>query len=485
MIGGTVHPRSLFYPPWVADLDRLTDPVLERIDRILDDPRLVEAVGSALAHRAPRSKTTGRPGISPDRLLRCCVLKHIKRWSFRQLEAELRPNLLYRRFTRFNHEAIPDYSTFSRTFALLDDDTLRKVHDRVVGEARQRGVAPGRKLRTDTTVVETNVHYPSDSSLLEDGIRVLGRSLRYLAGACAEGAVKVVDHTRATTRRVLEIERAARSRVEEAGEKLKGSYRKLLGLARGVVHRAEKACGDLAAGAVRVHDVLVAEAECKVMEHFLPLVKRVIGQTRARLFKGDTRHPDKVLSLFEEHTQVIRKGKPAKPTEFGRLVRIDEVENGIVSDFAIEDGNPADQGQLVPAVQAHCRRYGEAPELVAADRGFASGPNEAKVIAAGVKQVAVPRPGRLSAARAAIQKQRWFRRALRWRVGIEGRIAILKHGFGMVRAFYKGDRGFKRHVALSVVVNNLVAIAKAGLRREAKRRPAGIAPQGPRETASP
>ncbi len=154
----------------------LKDDLLEPVNQLLEDPQLIELVRNCLAARSPASTRTGRTSIAPDRLLRCCVLKHLKGWSFRALERELRSNLIYRQFTHFDAEATPDFSTFSRTFALLGPSITEKIHQRVVGLARQKGVAEGNKLRTDTTCVETSVHFPTDSTLLGDGIRVLSRS---------------------------------------------------------------------------------------------------------------------------------------------------------------------------------------------------------------------------------------------------------------------------------------------------------------------
>jgi IS5 family transposase len=172
--------------------------------------------------------------------------------------------------------------------------------------------------------------------------------------------------------------------------------------------------------------------------------------------------------LFEEHTQPIRKGKAHKPTEFGRLVRIDEVENGIVSGYEVYDGNPADVDAFVPALDQHHKTFGRGPNMATGDRGFFSAKNEREAKARGVKKVALPARGRLSKVRAVLQKQRWFRRLLRWRGGIEPRIANLKHRFGMARARYKGDVGFKRAVGWSVITQNLVSIARTQVRRKAK-----------------
>jgi IS5 family transposase len=165
----------------------------------------------------------GRRAVAPDRLLRCCALKHVKNWSFRQLERELRGSLVYRRFTHFDQDPIPNYSTLSRNFAMLDPATTQQIHARVVKRALEERVAAGLKLRTDTTVVESNVHYPTDSTLLQDGIRVLTRAVKRIAQECPTGAVQITDHARSAQRRVLEIHRAAKSFTEAARGRMKES----------------------------------------------------------------------------------------------------------------------------------------------------------------------------------------------------------------------------------------------------------------------
>ena len=468
MLSSTTHQASLFYVAFGREAALIKDDLLEPIDGLLDDSTLVDLVREAQASRSPRSRTMGRLALAPDRLLRCCALKHVKDWSFRQ--RELRASLVYRHFTRFDEDRIPDFSTFSRSFALLGPAVTGQIHARVVATARQERVALGHKLRTDTTVVESNVHYPTDSTLLQDGIRVLTRSLKRISEECSAGAVRITDHARSAQRRVLEIHRAAKSFTDGGRDRLKESYARLMGLARGVVRTAERVTEELKSGKLPVPGsfvrVLLNEAH---LRHFTPLVKRVLDQTKARVFGGDRHVEGKVLSLFEEHTQVIRKGKAHKPTEFGRLVRIDEVENGIVSAYEVQDGNPADVKAWVPALEQHEQRFGRAPTRATADRGFFSAENEREAKTRGVKQVALPARGWLSEDRAALQKQGWFRRLLRWRGGIEPRIANVKHRFGMVRAFYKGDSGFKRFVGWSVISQNLVSIARVLSRRKARQ----------------
>jgi IS5 family transposase len=206
------------------------------------------------------------------------------------------------------------------------------------------------------------------------------------------------------------------------------------------------------------------------VRHYLPLVEQVIAQTTARVFGGDRHVPGKILSLFEPHTQVIRKGKAHKPNEFGRLVRLDEVEHGVVSGYQVLEGNAADTNSFLPALDHHVECFGHAPDLATADRGFFSAANEREAEARGVAKVALPARGPLSKPRAARQKERWFRRAMRWRAGIEATIGTLKHPFSMVRATYKGEPGFQRYVGWTVITKNLCAIARWQKRRTLKRR---------------
>jgi len=461
MISSTQHQSWLFFLPLAQQAPLLKDDLLDTVDPLLDDAQLVELVRQCLAARHPKSNHTGRPGIAPDRLLRCCVLKHVKGWSFRELERELRSNLIYRLFTRYDAEATPDFSTFSRLFALLDPMLTEKIHQRVVEVAGEQGVARGGKLRVDTTVVESNIHHPTDSSLLGDGVRVLTRSLGRIAARCKQGTVEVVNHARAVKYRLLEISRAAKSLTETNQERMKQSYEKLLALTRSVVRQAGEVMERWEKGKLRVTGSLPSVAiQVGQIKHFLPLVQKVMAQTQERVFAGNPHVVGKVLSLFEPHTEVIRKGKAHKPNEFGRLVRVDEVENGIVSGYEVLEGNPPDTESLMPALQRHEATFGQVPRMMAADRGFFSAANEREAEGQGVERVALPARGRLSQMRAERQKQRWFRRALRWRAGVEATLSDLKHPFSMVRATYKEESGFKRYVGWSVITKNLFSIAR-------------------------
>src|SRR5262249_20221090 len=297
MIASSHHQSWIFYLPLAQQAALLKDDLLDPVDQLLDDPELVERVRHCLATRCLLSTRTGRTGIAPDRLLRCCVLKHLKGWSFRDLERELCSNLIYRRFTHYDAEATPDYSTFSRLLALLGPSVTEKIHQRVVKLAREQGVAQGRKLRTDTTVVESNIHYPTDSSLLGDGIRVLSRGQARIAAHCKSGALEVVNHARAVKYRLLEISRAAKSLTPVNKRRMKKSYKKLLALTRRVVRVSGKVIQRWRKGKLPViGSLLSVETQISRMQHLLPLVEKVMQQTKQRVFGGNRHTPGKVLS---------------------------------------------------------------------------------------------------------------------------------------------------------------------------------------------
>jgi len=201
------------------------------------------------------------------------------------------------------------------------------------------------------------------------------------------------------------------------------------------------------------------------LEAMVPRVKQVMKQTRARIFGGNTHVADKLLSLFEPSTEIIRKGKAAKPNEFGKMVKLQEAENQIVVDYEVYDRRPNDADLLIPAIEVHQARLGRTPYLVSADAAFYSGKNEAAAKAKGVKRVCVPNRNTKSPERKREQKKRWFRNGQKWRTGSEGRISVVKRRHGLDRCRYKGDTGMRRWVGLGVIGDNLVTIGNALARR--------------------
>jgi IS5 family transposase len=434
---------------------------MRQVDAVLADQELLGTVYAALAGRWPNSRTRGRKGTPAEVVLRLLLLKHIRNWSYAILEREVRANLVYRQFTRVGAQRVPDAKTLGKLGLALGPEIIERIHQRVVAIAQEKKIVQGRKLRVDTTVVETDIHYPTDSSLLGDGVRVLTRAMKHIAQVTGAAGDKLRDRTRY---RLIEIGRASRSRSEQGKQKLKQTYQKLLCATGRVVAQAQRFAREVATGVkhgASLVDQAVLEASCCYLQTMIARVKQVMRQTRERILKGNVHLAGKIVSIFEPHTEIIRKGKAAKPTEFGKMVKIQEAEGQIITHYEVYDERPSDADLFIPALEAHQRRLGRAPRLATADAGFYSAQNESTAYGLGVKRVAIPNRSTKSPERKKIQKKRWFRNAQKWRTGSEGRISLVKRRHGLDRCRYKGQHGMKRWVGLGVIGDNLINIGRA------------------------
>jgi IS5 family transposase len=433
-------------------------------DQVLDDDQLLTIVYEALAKRRPKSRSRGRRGTPAEVVLRLLLLKHVRNWSYEVVEREVRANLVYRSFTRVGGGKVPDDTVMNKWALALEPEVIESLHKRVVAIAQEKTVVEGRKMRIDTTVVETNIHYPTDSSLLGDGVRVLTRAMKRIAGIAGDAGAKLQDRGRSVKYRILEIGRAARSKGGAGKERLQEGYEKLLASVSRVVGQAKRFSREIATGVKTSRDVLkqaALEGLRKELDTMAPRVKQVMQQARARVFGGDTHVPEKLVSVFEPTTEVIRKGKASKPTEFGKMVKIQEGENQIITSFEVYEKRPNDSALLIPAIESHEEQLGCTPRLVAGDAAFYSAANEKEAHEKGVKRVSVPNRSTKSAERKREQRKRWFRQGQKWRTGCEGRISVLKRRHGLRRCLYKGDAGMKRWLGLGVIADNLIHMGDA------------------------
>lgn len=440
------------------EVSDLQEDWMKHADHALEDEQLIATVYEALAKRSPKSRTRGRRGTPAEVVMRLLLLKHIRNWSFDVLEREVRANLVYRDFTRVGASKVPDSKSMGRWELALGPEEVQKIHERVVEIAQANQVVKGRKMRLDTTVVETNIHYPTDSNLLGDGVRVLIRAMKRITEIVGEQGAKLRDRSRSVKFRILEIGRIARTRGGPNRERLQQGYEKLLSTVGRVVGQAKRFSCEITAGVKRSADVMrqaALEGLRKELDTFVPRVRQVMRQAKQRIFGGDTHVADKLVSIFEPTTEIIRKGKASKPTEFGKMVKIQESENQIITDYVVYEKRPSDSELVVAALDAHEKRLGCTPRLVAGDAAFFSAKNEAAAHDRGVKRVCIPSRSTKSADRKREQKKRWFKQGQKWRTGCEGRISVLKRRHGLRRCLYKGDAGMKRWVGLGVIADNL------------------------------
>jgi transposase, IS5 family len=455
------------YPPQdlfalVPQLGLRFEPQLEQLDRLLEDDELFRLVRDDLARRHPHTRTRGRPSTPVEAVLRLLVVMRLYGWSYEQAEYFVNDSLVLRQFCRLYLERVPDDTTLIRWANQIGPGTLQRLNDRVVQLARGLKVTRGRKLRVDTTAVETNIHYPTDSGLIGDGARVVSRLLRrakaVLGDAVELGRQAFRSRVRTVRRVAQELHRLARRKGAEAAEGMKAAYGRLIDTAKKTAAQAGEVLGALSEAAGEKARRIAGR-----LGEFLPRLSQGIRQAYRRVIaKEPVPAQQKLLSLFEPHTQIIPRHKAGKEVEFGRKLRLDEAEGGIVTGYRVLDqGGGQDQPYLAEALDEHVGRFGRAPEVLAVDRGLSSPGNEKRARRAGVKRVAMPRVGRGPPGGRAVERERWFRRAYRFRAGAEGRIHVLRRDYGLRRCLYHGEAGMGRWVGWGVVTHNLAKTAQA------------------------
>jgi transposase, IS5 family len=449
------------------------EPVLQTISDFLDDQKdMIERVRRDLT-RGLKKAETGRNGLTPQQVLRSLVLMRVKNWNYRELRERIADGCTLRQFTDFYCLPVPKHDAFQRGFVRLTPQTLKAVNDLVVQAAVELGLEDGAKLRVDTTVVQTDIHHPTDNTLLWDVVRVVTRLVRRLAKALELRRIKGFrDRTRSARRRMYEIQRMT---TRQRHEQQTRTYRVLINIAEEVVGNARAGLEKTRTmrGKDMFADVAIEELRRQIA-HFCWLGDRVIDQARRRVLCGEQVATDeKIYSIFEPHTDLIKRGKVRTPVEFGHKVFLAESAQGLITQYEVLKGNPPDEMHVASSLQRHRQAFGQAPQLYGSDRGFFSEQNLTSCKHAGVKVVCIPqRGGERTARREAYEKSAVFKDGQRFRAGIEGRISVLFRGRGMKRCLAEGADRFELWVGAAVLANNLMRIAALLARPSRKRKAA-------------
>jgi IS5 family transposase len=451
-------------PSFWAIIEQLAiemEPELAQIDKILDDDELYQLIKHDMSQRYPRTLETGRPSTPVEVNLRMLAVKRLYRFTYRATAWHVKDSLVFRWFCRAYFNEVPDHSTLNRWALLIQPDTLVAFNERVDQLARELKVTRGRKLRTDGTVVETNIAYPRDSKLLADGVRVLCRAIKRVKQVIRDtskaAAQTFRDRRRSARNQARRIANCARRASEAAKQEMRQAYQRLVDVARCAIEQAKTVVA-----LVQAEGEQAAERFTQTLQTFIPRVEQAVEQTVRRVFYEEkVPASEKIVSLFEPHTAIIRRQKAGKPVEFGHKVWFDEVDGGIVTRWSILEGNPPDSEQWQPAINHHIATFGKPPDLASGDRGLDSPDNEAYARAKGVKRVILPKRGRKSEKRRAYEAQSWFRRGRRFQAGIEGRISVLKRKHGLDRCLDHGDDGFEKWVGWGVIAGNLAVMGRA------------------------
>lgn len=440
--------------PKIEEKFQIMDEILRTADDVLD------LVLADLTEGVDLS--AGRPGMSAEEVVRMVIVKQMYEWSYPQLYARVSDSICLRKFCGYEFTLVPKYQTIQENIAKLKPETLEAVFQALVRYARTEGIDTGEKVRIDTMAVETNIHYPTDSSLIYDGVRVLCRMLRAARRVFPEAKIEFRDRTRVVKKRMLAVTNAKRAakRVKLYRELLKYAQ-EVLGYARDGVRKLKRheATEDIRAAAREVASEIRQAAG---------LLAQVIDQTKRRVLQGESVPADeKVVSLFEPHTDIIEKG--ARETVFGHKMCVTVGRGNLVLDAILERGNPADTELFPAALDRHCQFYGKAPETVAADGGFASNENARYAQAKGVERISfTKRVGRMLRE---LLPDPTIRRLLhRFRAGVEGVLSTLKRGVGLSRCLWKGWESFESYMWSSLAAHNLKMLTEFVWRRRQRAR---------------
>lgn len=428
---------------------------LQQMSLVLDStPKVLDLVYQDLVRSA--RATTGREGMTAEQVLRCAILKQYREMTYEELAFHLEDSASFRGFSRLEMGQYPCKSILQENIKALREETWEAIHQEIIFYAKQEKIESGRKVRIDATAVETDIHHPTDSTLLADGVRIITRWLAEGKELAPTPQYQYSDHRRVVKKQVLTILNAKKEKVRL------DAYRKLLLYADKVREYAVAAIPELAAHQARdLADLFAGKVLAEKLARAVGILDKVISQTDRRVFKGETvPASEKAVSFFEDHTDIIVKKR--RETEFGHKIFLTGGSSTMILDCLIVRGNPADTDQFVPVLERHKERHGRMPRQVSADGGFASKANLAFAKEHGVKDAVFAKKRGLSVLDMA--KSAWVYKALRnFRAGIEAGISTLKRAFGLDRCTWKGWEGFGRYVWSSIVSYNLLVLARTKL----------------------
>jgi IS5 family transposase len=423
---------------------------LARMSEILDKlPEAAELIAKDLA-KGTKATKAGRAGMSGEQVLRAAILKQMHGWSYADLTFALADSPTFRTFCRIGMvEAAPKKATLADNIKRVKPETMEAVNKLVIGRSKKERVEDGKKVRIDSTVIDANIHHPLDSTLLFDVVRVLTRIL----GQSEEmsSRIKFSDHTKRAKRRMLNVANARSMALRVP------IYRELIEITRWAMGYAAKA-----AAILKTLADLSAWAAADLLEHYLALGEKVVGQTERRVFQEESvPATEKIVSIFEPHTDVIVKDR--RETLYGHKVFLNVGASGMVLDLLMERGNPADATRAIPMLERHRDLLGKAPEQAAFDAGFTSTANIENARKLGVKDASFAKKGAIDVL-AGVRSPKQHKKLQRFRAGVEGIISFTKRCFGFGRCLWRGYRSFHAYAWTAVVSTNLLLLARQTMR---------------------
>ena len=417
---------------------------LAKVDALLDDERFMQPFLEK--HQTRR----GRPTKAIETFLRLMYLKRRYNFGYETLIQEVGDSLTWRRFCRIAiDEKMPDPTTLIKARQRYGEEWVEQLNELLLQKLDEAKVIKHRKFRTDTTVVESDVHHPTDATLLQDGVKVITRIVGKIRKVASQATQQFEDKTKEVKNHILSIAKLLRRRTQESWEELNAITEQVATLTENVCEKAESVMNN-----AKDKGKASIKAMKEQLGNAIVLTRKLVDQVK-QVVSGNRIIPDRIVSFFDPEARPIKKGKLSKTAEFGYKARIDETETGFVTGYELYRGNPSDDEMLVPAVEQHNKRFGSVPNAVATDRGFGSKNNETKLKELGVARISTPFRGKKSKKRAELEKQLWYKDLQRYRAAGEAKISLLKRKYGLSRSRYRGFAGSKTWVGLGIWVHNL------------------------------
>ena len=416
-----------------------------------DNPQLVSLVHRDLVRMLSQSKQGRKSEYTSEQILRSLIVMFIEQDSFRQVVVRIENSEFLRHFVGLGIKSMMDFSFLDKAFCVLSDTTWETMNGVLAQYAKEQDKISHEKLRLDTTVYETNIHYPTDSSLLWDSFRTLARLLQQIQQELPQLALSHRFHIKKVKKLAYFITRNGRSNNKSKKRKVKSTYRKLIERVNWIAEIAREALSIL-------HR---AGYEAELLAHYIPIVERIISQAEQRVFQGIMLAADeKVYSLFEEHTELLKRGKSGKPIEFGHKVLIAQTGEKFIHHYQVYPKRQEDKELLEPTLKAHKQLFGTGPDVLATDKGFYENMKQIMKLEKNIVTVSICKKGRRSQQEYERESTEEFKDGQRFRAGCEGSISVLKRVFNLGRCLFKGFKNYAASVGCGVFCHNLVLLTR-------------------------
>jgi IS5 family transposase len=422
------------------------------LSQLLDkNPQLVSLVHQDLAKMLSKSNSGRKSEYTSEQILRSLIVMFVEQDSYRQVVIRIENSEFLRGFVGLGIKPMMDYSFLNKAFGILNDRTWKTMNRVLAQYAKQQEKISSEKLRLDTTVYETNIHYPSDSSLLWDSFRTLARLLQPIQQELPQLALKHRFHVKKVKKLFLFITRNAASKNKSKKRKVKSTYRRLIERVNWIAEVAQETLALLQQ----------AGYDAELLVHYIPIVEKIISQAEQRVFQGVKLAADeKVYSLFEEHTELLKRGKAGKPIEFGHKVLIAQTSEKFIHHYQVFPKRQEDKELIKPTLKAHKQLFGTGPDVLATDKGFYENMKQILKLGINITTVSICKKGRCNQQEYERESTEEFKDGQRFRAGCEGSISVLKRVFKLGRCLFKGFKNYAASVGCAVFCHNLVLLTR-------------------------